>query len=100
MEQKLFTDLVSSLEEMVAIEKGERVPAPENVHRHALPDVKKIRAHAALKQAEFADMIGASVDLVRSWEQQRRIPSGIALKMLRLIEQQPGIINTLRAISA
>ncbi|ROP59521.1 hypothetical protein EDF81_2329 [Enterobacter sp. BIGb0383] len=42
MEKKLFEDLVESMAEMVAIEKGECVPAPENVHRHALPDVKAI----------------------------------------------------------
>ena len=51
-----------------------------------------------MKQAEFADAIGLSVDLVRSWEQQRRVPSGIALKLLFLLEKQPEIINTLRTI--
>lgn len=96
MEKELFNDLVSSMQEMVAIEKGELIPAPENVHTHAIPDVKAIRKHAGMKQAEFADAMGASVDLVRSWEQHRRIPSGVALKMLCLIEQQPGIINALR----
>lgn len=100
MEKKLFDSLLRSMEEMVAIENGELEPAPENVHRHVLPDVKAIRKHAGMKQAEFADAMGLSVDLVRSWEQKRRFPSGIALKMLCLIEQQPGIINTLRTIHA
>ncbi|HKS33563.1 MAG TPA: NadS family protein [Enterobacteriaceae bacterium] len=100
MEKKLFADLVDSMAEMVAIEKGESVPAPENVHRHALPDVKAIRKTAGMKQAEFADAMGLSVGLIRSWEQQRRIPSGLALKILCLIEQQPGIINSLRSIPA
>lgn len=100
MENKLFDALVSSMEEMVAIENGQSEPAPENVHRHALPDVKAIRKHAGLKQAEFAEAVGASVDLVRSWEQQRRIPSGIALKMLLLIEKQPLLINTLRGLAS
>lgn len=100
MEKELFNILVRSMEEMVAIENGDLVPAPENVHRHVLPDVKAIRKHAGMKQAEFAEVMGLSVDLVRSWEQQRRFPSGIALKMLCLIEQQPGIINTLRSIHA
>lgn len=85
---------------MVAIENGEFVPEPENVHCHVLPDVKAIRKHAGMKQSEFAEAMGLSVDLVRSWEQKRRFPSGIALKMLYLIEQQPRIINTLRSIHA
>lgn len=100
MEKELFNSLVRSMEKMVAIENGERVPAPQNVHRHVLPDVKAIRKHAGMKQAEFAEAIGLSVDLIRSWEQQRRFPSGIALRMLCLIEQRPGIINTLRSFHA
>lgn len=98
MEKKLFDSLLCSMEEMVAIENGELTPIPENVHYHILPDVKAIRKHAGMKQSEFADVMGLSVDLVRSWEQKRRIPSGIALKMLCLIEKQPSIINTLKAI--
>lgn len=98
MEKKLFDALVSSMEEMIAIENGQTEPIAENVHRHALPDVKAIRKHAGMKQAEFAEAVGASIDLVRSWEQQRRVPSGIALKMLFLIEREPGLINTLRGI--
>lgn len=98
MDAKLFDDLCNSMKEMVSIEKGDFVPASENVHRHALPDVKAIRKHANMKQAEFAEAIGLSVDLVRSWEQKRRVPTGMALKVLCLIEQQPGMINTLRTI--
>ncbi|HAM3921906.1 TPA: helix-turn-helix domain-containing protein [Escherichia coli] len=98
MEKKLFDALINSMEEMVAIENGQIQPVEENIHRHTLPDVKAIRKHAGMKQAEFAEVVGASVDLIRSWEQKRRIPSGIALKMLCLIEREPALINTLRSI--
>ncbi|MFD1093339.1 NadS family protein [Providencia vermicola] len=98
MEKKLFDDLVSSLEEMVAIENGELIPDSENVHRLELPDVKAIRKHVGMKQQEFAEAIGSSVDLVRSWEQKRRFPSGMALKILFLIEKKPCIIDELRDI--
>ncbi|EFA4386057.1 NadS family protein [Escherichia coli] len=98
MEKKLFDALINSMEEMVAIENGQIQPAEGNIHRHTLPDVKAIRKHAGMKQAEFAEVVGASVDLIRSWEQKRRIPSGIALKMLCLIEREPALINTLRSI--
>lgn len=33
MDKKLFSDLISSMLEMVAIERGEMQPKPENVHR-------------------------------------------------------------------
>lgn len=98
MEKKLFDNLVSSLEEMVAIENGELIPDSENVHRLELPDVKAIRKHVGMKQQEFAEAIGSSVDLVRSWEQKRRFPSGMALKILFLIEKKPCIIDELRDI--
>lgn len=38
MDKKLFTDLLTSMKEMVAIERGELQPAKENIHRHFLPD--------------------------------------------------------------
>ncbi|NWA60184.1 helix-turn-helix domain-containing protein [Pantoea sp. B9002] len=98
MDKQLFNDLLESMQEMVAIEKGQEIPETSRVHRHVLPDVKLIRKNAGLKQAEFADAMGVSVDLIRSWEQQRRNPTGPALKMLFLIEQQPLLINALRAI--
>ena len=96
MDDKLFNDLLAGINEMAAIEKGETQPAPERVHVHPLPDVKSLRQRVGMKQQEFADAMGASVDLVRSWEQKRRIPSGVALKMLRLLELDPALIHTLK----
>ncbi|EFF8446995.1 TPA: transcriptional regulator [Escherichia coli] len=70
------------MEEMVASENGQIQPAAKNIHRHTLPDVKAISKHVGMKQAEFAEVVGVSVDLIRSREQKRSIPSSIALKML------------------
>ncbi|VFS47152.1 hypothetical protein [Budvicia aquatica] len=36
MEKQLVDDLVSSINEMVAIENGTFTPKPEKVHRHAI----------------------------------------------------------------
>ncbi|EQC00544.1 NadS family protein [Photorhabdus temperata] len=71
---------------------------PEHVHRHAIPNVKLIRKNFGMKQSEFAEMVGVSIRLVQSWEQNQRIPSGVALKMLFLIEKNPNIVDTLRSI--
>lgn len=98
MEKHLFNDLLESVQEMVAIEQGHESPDINRIHRHELPDVKLIRKNAGLKQAEFADAMGVSVDLIRSWEQHRRCPAGPALKMLYLIQQQPSLINALQAL--
>ncbi|MEB7891881.1 helix-turn-helix domain-containing protein [Hafnia alvei] len=98
MEQKLFEQLVTSMNEMVAIENGEMQPLPEHVHRHAIPDVKSLRSNAGMSQAEFAEMIGASTATVQSWELARRVPSGMALRLLCLIERNPNVVDTLRTI--
>lgn len=98
MKKDLFDDLVSSMNEMVAIEKGQFQPKAEHIHHHAVPNVKSIRQTAGLKQAEFAQVVGVSVALVQSWEQERRLPSGSALKLLILIERHPNMIDEIRAI--
>ncbi|NHB90204.1 NadS family protein [Photorhabdus tasmaniensis] len=98
MEENMFKELLSSVNEMVAIENGEFQPKPEHVHRHAIPNVKLIRKNFGMKQSEFAEMVGVSTRLVQSWEQNQRIPSGVALKMLFLIEKNPNIVDTLRSI--
>lgn len=96
MDKQLFNDLVQSMEEMVAIEKGEMQPA--RVHRYPLPDVKALRENAGLKQEEFAQAVGVSPSLVQSWEQKRRIPSGSSLKILLMLEHNPALINVLLAL--
>ncbi|EOK1143063.1 TPA: NadS family protein [Klebsiella pneumoniae] len=96
MEKELFDQLVESMEQMVAIEKGHMAPAA--VHRHHLPDVKTLRAASELTQGEFADAVGVSPSLVQSWEQNRRVPSGSSLKLLLMIERNPALLNELRTI--
>ncbi|MFI3310686.1 NadS family protein [Ewingella allii] len=96
MDKELFEELRQSAEEMVAIRKGEMAPA--HVTRIAMPVVKEIRSKAGVKQEEFAKLIGVSPSLVQAWEQQKRLPNGAALKLLRMIELNPNIINTLKMI--
>lgn len=100
MENRLFNRLLQSAEEMVAIEKGE-LPLPEDrVQTFTIPDVKKIRLDNQLKQHELANVLGVSVALVQSWELNRRVPNGPALKLLLMLEQQPTLIETLKMFSA
>lgn len=98
MDKNLFESLLSSVNEMVAIENGDKEPRFENVHRHEMPNVKSIRKSFKMKQSEFADIIGVSTATIQSWELNRRIPNGVALKMLFLIEKKPSIINELKSI--
>ena len=96
MDKKLFNRLITGLEQMVAIEKGELEVPPENIHTFKIPDVKHIRTASKLKQAEFANALGVSVALVQSWETKRRIPNGSSRKLLLILEKQPELISELR----
>ncbi|PHM39158.1 transcriptional regulator [Xenorhabdus mauleonii] len=98
MDKKLFNDLVESMEQMVSIEKGELSVPSENIYYHRLPDVKNLRESFGLKQSEFANVVGVSPSLIQSWEQHRRIPSGSSLKLLKMLERNPTLINELNSL--
>ncbi|MCY7293817.1 NadS family protein [Alteromonas sp. a30] len=89
MKDELFNDLMASANEMVEIEKGLKKPEPKHVHVYETPDVKAIRAAAGQDQKEFAKLIGASYETLKSWELGRRNPSGTAAKLLSLISHNP-----------
>ncbi|WP_212668220.1 hypothetical protein [Salmonella enterica] len=41
MDDKLFSELLDGVNEMVAIEKGEIQPPPDRVYSHDIPEVKE-----------------------------------------------------------
>lgn len=57
--------------------------------------VKDIRAKLKLSQSAFAGLMGVSLRTVQDWEQGRRKPSGPALALLRIAEQQPEVFARL-----
>lgn len=96
MKDELFADLLDSAEEMVAIESGQQQPGRQ--HHYQTPDVKAIREASGKSRAEFAEIIGASYESVKSWENQRRNPTGATRKLLTLIEHNPkAMIELLKA---
>ncbi|CAM6347827.1 NadS family protein [Citrobacter sedlakii] len=86
-----FKELMESATEAVEISQGKKSAA--QVTRYELPDVKAIRKQANMKQDEFAQAIGVSSSLVQAWEQNRRIPTGTCLKVLRVIERNPEMVS-------
>ncbi|CAH2840393.1 NadS family protein [Salmonella enterica] len=91
---QFFDDLMTSVNQAVAISKGEMEPA--RVTKIPVPDVKAIRAKAGYKQKDFAQLVGVSPSLVEAWEQHRRVPSGSALKILKMLENNPNLIHALK----
>jgi DNA-binding transcriptional regulator YiaG len=63
-------------------------PSPE--------EVRALRTRLGLSQTQFALMFGFNVDTVQQYEQGRRVPSGPASSLLRVIAAEPEAV--LRAL--
>lgn len=96
MKDELFSELIDSVREATEIRQGLKQPA--RVTTFVLPDVKAIRAVAGLTQIEFASVVGVSPSLVEAWEQKNRTPRGSSLKVLRLLEREPSMLNLIRSL--
>ena len=88
-------DIVKSMKQAVAISRGEMEPA--RVTRYEIADVKAIRAKLGVTQKELANAIDVTVDTVSSWEQRRRNPTGLANKVLGLLEKEPELLSKFSA---
>ena len=94
----LCEEAKEGLEEMVAIEKGER--APGRVHYfYTKDDIKALREKAGVSQREFAFIIGVSQRTLQEWEQGRRVPTGPAMNLLRMYEVIPDKVTEVLAAS-
>jgi putative transcriptional regulator len=56
-------------------------------------EVRAMRARLGLTQAEFAHRFGFNIDTLQQYEQGRRIPSGPAATLLRVIAADPGAVE-------
>ena len=55
-------------------------------------DVRAIRQRVELSQAKFASCFGFSLDAVRNWEQNRRLPDVAARAFLMVIAREPAAV--------
>jgi putative transcriptional regulator len=63
---------------------------------YSAKQVKKIREDVGLTQQGLADLLATAVDTVRKWEQDSSAPTGPALRLLQMIEQDgipPSLIS-------
>jgi len=90
MNRELFKDLSKSIKEAGKIRRGQ-VKA-SRAFRYNPVDIRKLRKAVKVSQAQFARMIGVSVDTVQNWEQGRRTPRGPAMALLRVFEEDPKVV--------
>ena len=74
MKKAQFDELLESVREMKAIEKG--VKKPSRTFEFPPPNARQIRRKFQLSQPDFARLIGISVSTLRNWEQGLRVPEG------------------------
>ena len=91
MKKELFEELLESVKQAKAIEKGELKPArtftfnPKN-------DLVKVRGKLGLSQSKFAAILGISADTLQNWEQGRRSPTGPAKVLIKIARKHPEIL--------
>jgi len=87
VDKDMFDELMSSVQEMDAIVKGEQKAS--RTFDFPDPEVKSIRDSMGMSQDRFAALLGVSKRTVENWEQGRRQPTGPARSLLRLVADDP-----------
>jgi putative transcriptional regulator len=88
MKKNEFNQLLRGVRELGAALRGDkRVIA--RVDRLAPDSVAAVRARLNFNQAEFARLLGISVDTLQNWEQGRRKPTGAARVLLKVAARHP-----------
>ncbi|MEN2751966.1 NadS family protein [Psychrobacter sp. FBL11] len=90
MSNEFYDDLSTSLNQALAIAKGEAEPSRK--FSHEMPDIKLIRNKTGLSQQQFADKLNISPRTLQNWEQGTRNPTGAAVTLMRLLDKQPDLI--------
>lgn len=85
-----FDELVQSMKEAVAIEKG--TMQPSRVFSYSPLNVRAIRESIHKNQTDFANMIGVKIGTLQNWEQGRRKPHGAALTLLKVVAANPDYV--------
>jgi putative transcriptional regulator len=85
-----FSELRNTLRSGRAIEKRYTVRTVEldlAPRQYDADAVRSVRSGMGVSQAVFAQIVGASVDLIAAWEQGHRQPGPMACRLLELIER-------------
>jgi putative transcriptional regulator len=96
MSEKLFAELVTSATEALEHARGKRelrtTVLPAAPRPMPAREIRRLRQRYGASQAVFARYCNVSTKLVQAWEAERRTPEGPALLLLRLAQQNPGIL--------
>lgn len=57
--------------------------------QHAARYTRMVRKRLGLTQQELAQRINVSLDTIRNWEQGKRVPTGAAKALLKILDRSP-----------
>jgi putative transcriptional regulator len=94
--------LIEGLQEAVAVRRGQQEPArrvrrPMTAREAVVvpppqyrgPGIQLIREKLGLSQNVFAQVLNASAETIKAWEQGKRQPDGMALTLLEVADTHP-----------
>ncbi len=91
MKKEHFDELLQSVKEAAAIERGKAKPS-RTFEVKTANDVARVRNRLGLSQNKFARLLGISENTLQNWEQGRRKPAGAAKVLLKVAARHPQMI--------
>jgi putative transcriptional regulator len=91
MKKELFDELLQSVKEATAIERGKLKPS-RTFEVKTANDVARVRNRLGLSQNKFARLLGISENTLQNWEQGRRKPAGPAKVLLKVAARHPQVL--------
>lgn len=88
MRKELFKELLESVKQATAIERGEQKPSRVFEVKKGT-EVTRVRLQLGLSQSKFAALLGISANTLKNWEQGRRQPTGAAKVLLKVAARHP-----------
>ena len=92
MARDAFDKIMAGLDDALAYAQGDKSRGVE----HVVPapvDVASIRKNLKLSRPKFAERFGLDARALQDWEQGRRQPDRAARVLLKVIEQNPEVVE-------
>jgi putative transcriptional regulator len=90
------TEMIGSMREALAHAQGrltlKTTKVPRRTHTMSPAAIARIRRRLKASTPVFAAYLNVTPDTVRSWEKNRRQPSGPALRLLQIAQLKPEIL--------
>jgi putative transcriptional regulator len=94
MAKRAFDKIMAGLNEALEIAEGRADPSTYRLHHVPTDvDVRAVRNHLGLSQAEFSTRFGLPIGNIRDWEQGRSKPDQAARMLILTIRHQPDAVS-------